>query len=200
MIINKKFNKDKLWFTSDPHYFHGGIIKFCNRPYFDSWEMNEALIGNWNMNIKADDDVFILGDFAFTGNIEKVLDIGYRLNGNKYLILGNHCYQSRLQREIFKKVFVEICDVATINVIDDELEEGSMNIFMSHYPHLYWMRNYIHLHGHIHSGPKSMASELPIFHPMRYDVGVDNNNFKPVSYDDIKTIITKQMLQNKFVK
>ena len=28
--------------------------------------------------------------------------------------------------------------------------------------------------------------------PTQYDVGVDNNNFKPISYREVKEIITKQ--------
>lgn len=33
--------------------------------------------------------------------------------------------------------------------------------------------------------------------PTQYDVGVDNNNFKPVSFEQVKMIIEKQIEQSK---
>lgn len=47
-------------------------------------------------------------------------------------------------------------------------------------------------HGHVHSGKLSTSREVCKFNPLRYDIGVDNNNFKPISYEEIKIIITKQ--------
>lgn len=63
-------------------------------------------------------------------------------------------------------------------------------LVMSHYPMLSWngkARGAIMLHGHIHSrGDRTNARnrdrERPIF---RYDVGLDANDYKPVSRDQI---------------
>ena len=63
-------------------------------------------------------------------------------------------------------------------------------LVMSHYPMLSWngkARGAIMLHGHIHSrGDRANARnrdrERPIF---RYDVGLDANEYKPVSRDQI---------------
>ena len=44
----------------------------------------------------------------------------------------------------------------------------------------------------IHTGPNSTSSEKAPFHPLRIDVGVDNSNYKPISYQEVKDIINKQ--------
>ena len=38
------FNKDKLFFTSDTHFFHANIIKHCNRPFTNTYEMNKQIV------------------------------------------------------------------------------------------------------------------------------------------------------------
>lgn len=198
MKIKYKFNKDKLWFTSDCHFYHENIIKYCNRPFNNAEEMNEVLIKNWNELVKPDDDVIIAGDMIHSGNLDLVYDILDKLNGSKWLTFGNHCYQNKFERDEICKKFNHHCwDAMDIQVKDSELEDGLMKIHIQHYPCEFWTRGAIHLYGHVHSGPLSTGSEVCKFNPMRYDIGVDNNDFKPISYEEIKVIITKQLLQNK---
>ena len=87
--MNFKFNAEHTFFTSDTHFNHANIIRFCNRPFKDVEQMNEVMITNWNNAISKDDTVFHLGDFCLGGAAEwtKILD---RLNGKIYLIMGNH--------------------------------------------------------------------------------------------------------------
>lgn len=78
----------KTWLTSDPHFWHSNVIKYCNRPFATSEEMNEALVRNWNAVVAPEDLVYVLGDFALAARaVETILP---RLNGRKILILGNH--------------------------------------------------------------------------------------------------------------
>ena len=87
--MNFKFNAEHTFFTSDTHFNHANIIRFCNRPFKDVEQMNEVMIANWNSVIGKDDTVFHLGDFCLGGAAEwtKILE---RLNGKIYLIMGNH--------------------------------------------------------------------------------------------------------------
>ena len=87
--MNFKFDGSRVYFTSDTHFNHANIIRYCQRPFKDVTDMNEAMIANWNRTVGDDDIVFHLGDFCLGGAAEwtQILD---RLNGKIYLILGNH--------------------------------------------------------------------------------------------------------------
>lgn len=77
-----------IWFTSDPHYYHANVIKYCNRPYADVNEMNEGLIKNWNAVVSREDTVICLGDFSMAFRAVEI--ITPRLAGSKILVPGNH--------------------------------------------------------------------------------------------------------------
>lgn len=195
MKIRINFDKDKLFFTSDPHFHHSNIIEFCNRPWGDIKTHDLTLIENWNNIVPEDGIVFCGGDFIWTGNIDRVKDVVDRLNGKIYLTLGNHDYKNRLDREIFKSIFEDVQDIYYFTVKDEELEQEHADFMICHYPIMFWRSGYFQLHGHVHSGPKSEASEKVPFHPMRYDIGVDNNNYKPISYHELKVIFTKYSMK-----
>lgn len=78
-----------MFVTSDHHFFHKNIIEYESRPFKDVEEMNKVMIEKWNSVVSDDDTVIHLGDFALTSfdNTKEVFD---QLNGNKYLIMGNH--------------------------------------------------------------------------------------------------------------
>lgn len=198
MKIKYKFNKDKLWFTSDLHFYHENIIKYCNRPFKNALEMNDVLIQNWNSCVKPDDDIIIGGDFIHTGNLQLIRSLLDKLNGDKWLVYGNHDYQNKLERdEICKRFNYHCWDAMDFQVEDDEIEDGFLKFHISHYPCEFWTRGAIHLHGHIHSGPTSLSSEQLSFKPMRYDIGIDNNGYFPISYEEVKIKITKRLLGTK---
>ena len=66
-----------IWFTSDLHFGHRNVIRFCQRPFEDEKHMGPKLIENWNNTVGDNDIVFVLGDtfwFNDSRNIKKVLD------------------------------------------------------------------------------------------------------------------------------
>jgi calcineurin-like phosphoesterase family protein len=166
-----------IWFTSDTHFGHTNIIRYCNRPFTDIDEMNNTIIRNWNSVVKHGDIIYHLGDFSLEKGLEKGNDIDKytkRLNGNICLIHGNH------DKSIKKST--KITQLGTR--YDLKLKEKPYLIILSHYAMRVWNRCHYgtwHLYGHSHG----MLSD----HLLSMDVGVDCNNFTPISLTEIKTIM-----------
>ena len=156
--------------------------------------MNDVMIANWNSVISKDDTVFHLGDFCLGSAAEwtKILD---RLNGKIYLIMGNHDLKNIRQGFIsrFEHVAMQM-----------RIEIGKKRIYLCHYPFLCFEGGYKddvwQLFGHVHTRRSNSgidAGRLQYLYPTQYDVGVDNNNFTPVSFGQVKRIIDKQVEQSK---
>lgn len=193
--MKTKYNstEDKLFFTSDTHWGHSNIIKFCNRPYESVEEMNEKLIENWNSVVPEDGIVFHLGDFAF-GGYPLWKSVCERLNGKKHLIVGNHDMKNlRAGAEaLFDSVNMQL-----------QLNIDGRAVYLNHYPFLCYggaWRNADNavwqLFGHVHSGPDSAGKDsdrLNHMFPYQYDVGVDNNNYAPISWAMVQEKIAYQV-------
>jgi len=191
MNIKQIFDPKDCFYTSDDHFYHENIIKFCHRPYYNADTMNAELITNWNNVVPPNANVFVAGDMIHTGNIKYIKEIYDVLNGKIWLVLGNHCYQNKFDRKEIVDLFEgRIFDTLTIKVGTSFNPE---RFFISHYPHLYWPRGCKHLYGHVHSGPNSTSNEVVPFHPLRYDIGVDNNNYTPISHEQLIKIFDGQM-------
>ncbi len=77
-----------IWVISDTHFGHENIIKYCDRPFANSKEMDDCMLTYWNETVKETDKVYHLGDVYFgRGTGEYILP---KLKGKKRLILGNH--------------------------------------------------------------------------------------------------------------
>lgn len=171
-----------IYFTSDLHLGHENIIRYCNRPFKDAIEMNHAIIDNWNDTVSDNDEVYILGDLCMSG-VKIVESYLHRMKGIKYLIRGNHDY------------FVDKYKGDDFVWIKDyhELRYNKNLLVLCHYPFLEWNgynRGSIHLHGHQHNHHDYNVNQVDA-RINRYDVGVDANNFTPVSIDKIIKFFNK---------
>ena len=193
-VLKLNSSEVNIFFTSDLHFGHKNILKYCNRPGNSVEEMDEGLIQNWNNTVGKDDIIFNLGDFAFASN-QRWRELISRLNGKHYLILGNHDevrYPGDFILELFEGVYPEL----TLNI-------DGRYVYLHHYPYLCYggaWRNpdnaVYQLFGHVHSGSNSSGKDsdrLIHLFPYQYDVGVDNNDYKPVSWNQVKEIIRKQV-------
>ena len=156
------------FFTADTHFGHANIIKYCNRPFKDTDEMNEALIANWNNVVSEGDTVYHLGDFSFRGYHR----YRNRLNGNIVLLQGNH--DDELQTNI-KELVIAL--------------NGKI-WYMCHIPPLENRQKYC-LCGHIHEKWKSKK----IGNKIIINVGVDVWNFKPITIYDILKEVNRRIIE-----
>ena len=197
----------KVFFTSDTHFSHKNILKgvtsWGTRPFSSPKEHDDYLIERWNKTVPEDGVVFHLGDFCFA-SMTRWESIRKRLNGKIYLVLGNHDMRNiSTYSKRALALFEDIAPQMLINVC------GQM-IYLNHFPFLCMDGVYSYndtptwqLFGHVHSGPDSkgrdMARLIHLF-PSQYDVGVDNNDYTPVSFTKVKNIIAAQRLQRLLYK
>lgn len=130
-------------YIADWHYGHENILAFDNRPFVTVEEMNQALIDNWNVEVKPEDTVYVLGDMFWCKPSEAV-PILKQLNGNKVLVKGNH---DRTGNKDFDRCFIKITDYL-------EIDDNGRKVVLSHYP-IPCFKNHFsgwyHLYGHVHN-------------------------------------------------
>jgi len=99
----------KTFFTSDTHFNHESILKYCARPWSSVSEMNEALISFWNEVVTPEDTVYHLGDFAM-GDRDLIPSVLSRLNGRIILIRGNHdkTYSLKYFPEVHDRIVLDM--------------------------------------------------------------------------------------------
>lgn len=197
----KKLDKpsEKIFFTADPHFGHEWIRKFNNRPFLSVEGMDKALIYNWNKVVPTDGLTFVVGDIGST-NEARIVEIFQQLNGDKILIRGNH--DDDYSDDILNKIFIEMYDILYLRVKDD-LQSVFNYMVLCHYPMLDWQNSFEgswQLFGHIHTRDEVAefkTVQIKLF-DTQYDVGVDNNNFKPISFHALKMIIERQKGDTNF--
>jgi calcineurin-like phosphoesterase family protein len=157
------------FFTSDEHYDHQNIIEYCNRPFHSTDEMNETLITNHNAVVKPWDRTIHAGDFTLRKATfaHKVID---QLNGTHIFLQGSHDYwlpknSPTIWARTIKHQHIVVC----------------------HYAMRTWAKSHFNswqLYGHSHG-------RLPP-EGKQWDIGVDNNNYTPISFDQIVEIMKHQ--------
>lgn len=169
-----------VWFTSDTHYCHAGIVKFASRPFADVGEMDEAMVHNWNAVVRPGDLVYHLGDFAFCPG-DRAAKIASRLTGQKYLVFGNHDKRLRKHRP-FVDQWLWTRDLSEIDV-------DGQKIVLCHYAMKVWNRSHHgawQLYGHSHG---TMRDDP---HALQLDVGVDCWDYMPVAFETIRAHMSKK--------
>ena len=200
----KHNNGKKIFFVSDTHWNHENILKFCKRPFEDVEEMNQKMIENWNSVVPTDGLVYHLGDFCW-GGFQLWKQIREQLNGEIVLIKGNHCLKNLTPtaHDLFKHVAFQM-----------RIEIEGRRVWLNHFPFLCYSGTYrdfngleFNLFGHIHlsnvkernTGRDCERSYQMLF-PTQYDVGVDFNNFTPISWNEVNEKITQQIKSNNNLK
>ncbi len=135
-----KLPKLPFYITSDSHFFHDNIIKYCQRPY----DHEIMMVTRWQRVVPWDATVLHLGDLFFGGDLgyEKFkTSIAPRLTGKKYLILGNHDKRNRDYEALGFTVLKPF-----------SVDYRGYEVSFDHYPKLIPIGDKrLHLHGHIHN-------------------------------------------------
>lgn len=158
-----------IYFTSDTHFDHGNVIKYCERPFRDVDDMNQTLVDRWNARVRPSDTVFHLGDFCMKG-AERIKHWRSQLNGRVVLLRGNHDrslgVMAKCGFEPFSKLAIDIAG------------------------HTWWMAHIPNPHlgprqlcGHVHEAWRFRRSAAGCIF---VNVGVDQWNYAPVSYQELE--------------
>lgn len=184
-----------IFFAGDHHLYHdfmvtgalnedgtpalkedGTLLAPPPRPMFSSVEeMTETIIVRHNEVVSRGDIVYAVGDFALKCSLEQARKARRRMNGNFYLVEGNH-------DQIAVKIPEEFVWIKQLARIKPKGHGEVPPIVLCHYAMRVWHGSHKgtwHLYGHSHG-------QLPeIDHSLSYDVGLDTSNFYPTSIQQV---------------
>ena len=170
---------NRQFFIADTHFGSDSIIRYENRPFDSTVEMDKALINNWNKTVDNGDTVFVLGDFCESGNEKRILS---KLNGTKILIRGNH--DDRTSSFYRKAGFEEVYDMPV-------LYNGFF--MLSHQPrYINLNMPYVNIFGHVHNNPMYRD-----YSKQHFCVSVERINYTPISYSEILRKIDEPISKQK---
>lgn len=194
------------WWTSDHHFSHTNIIKFCDRPYRDKigepvpHYMNLELVRLHNETVNETDKVWFLGDLAL-GHWQKNLAWAKQCAGQKIFLTGNH--DKNFQKNPEQKTsphddtYKELGNFETIlhGTQKITLMDGTA-VNVSHFPYHDPTHNDLRyqnhrpvddgswlIHGHVHEKWRQKGRMI--------NVGVDAWAGKPVNEETIIELINK---------
>lgn len=176
----------EIWFWADCHFSHANIIKYCNRPFQSVEEMDEILVARWNDRVSNSDKIYLLGDFMFTRRKNEPDALLDRLNGQKFLIIGNHDAKPTRNAKGWNATY----RLKKI-VVDNQ------KIVLCHYPMFSWQGS-CHgswmLHGHCHG----TLQTAPVYSGVDWnkllmkDVGADVCPY-PLSFEEIRDEMNRKI-------
>jgi calcineurin-like phosphoesterase family protein len=198
----------KRYYSSDWHLGHVNMTRagkdLCGRPFDTPDEMNEAIVTYANEATKPEDELYILGDIAM-GKLDESLPWLTRVHCRLILLPGNHdrfsfAYQrkgdrsAKVAREAerygqYGDVWLET-EGKPSEFIAPFISPSGWPVKMSHYPYVGdshgedrhsdmrpRQEGSALIHGHVHEEWQTRDN--------MFNVGVDVNNFKPVSEEEL---------------
>lgn len=200
-LVVKNFN---VWFTSDTHYNHSNICSATTKwddnhkgssklRMFNSLEdMNQTLVNNINDVVNENDYLFHLGDFSF-GGFDSISEFRNQINcKNVILILGNHDHHIQRNKHNVQKLFLNVYNYLELDlrIPNSDKTVTKHNFILFHYPINSWPNlsiGYTHLHGHVH-----LPKDKRLGQGKSLDVGVDGNDLRPISLNEVLDIMQQQ--------
>ena len=173
-----------VYFTSDHHFYHENIIKYCNRPFRSVGEMHDQMIAKWNKAVPNDARVYYLGDFGW-GDRDSIEAVLVELNYDQLVwVPGNH---DRSVTWIDKLASMATQVVAMNGPM--RVNHGGREYIISHepVPKDDMQMGDVNLHGHIHCHRLVRRDAGCLW----FNVGVDMNKFRPWRLSEIEARMKK---------
>jgi len=186
------------YFTSDTHFGHANIIRYCDRPFSDVRAMDLAMLSNLQQILTDDDDLYFIGDWCMNPKYYGLIrSVPFR---HLFFILGNHDRGGKLKDQL------EIDGLSERVTVENDLfvEIEGKPFYLVHRP-IQASDEMPTLCGHVHEKwtlqepggevreykreGESQAKTLT--HPV-LNVGVDRQKFCPLSELEVVELITKQ--------
>ena len=167
-----------IYYISDLHFGHRNVIAMDGRPFETIEQMDATLIRLWNERVTDEDDVYIVGDFAYRNNYTATWYLR-QLKGRKHLIIGNHdryTIQDTKAMEYFASV------EKMIRVVDND-----RIVSLCHFPVAEWKgkrRGGYHVHGHLHIR-RDEVYEFMSRYDKALNAGCMINGYRPVTLDEL---------------
>lgn len=159
----------KTFVIADTHFGHPNIIKYCDRPFVTTGEMDRQLIEKWNSVVGKDDIVYHLGDFAL-GNITKVSEYRKQLKGKIFLIQGNH--DDYNIKRYYEAGFDKVYDKPII--YQDFFILSHRPLFVTE------SMPYANIYGHVHNNP-----EYTDYSSNTFCVSAERISYTPILFDEV---------------
>ena len=176
-----------IWLTSDQHFGHANVIRYCSRPFDGLEAMHAALIARHNERVAPDDDVWHLGDFSLDARLVPVFLP--RLRGRHHLVAGNHdachpCHRrhAAAAARYLRHGFVEVVERSSLGrFLLCHLPYEGDSTHEARYPEFRpadegsWL-----LHGHVHEAWRVRGRMI--------NVGVDVWDYAPVRLEELEAL------------
>lgn len=189
-----RFKSSEVVFTSDTHFGHANIIKYCDRPFEfpETVEMDMIMMGGFMDYDALGKTLIHLGDFVF--NPSYVRDCGWRPGGKHILILGNHdryANDGGQYRSLYQEFFTDILGTSyEWRTFSKQIWVDDIPILLSHEPQRDLKGCKYNIYGHHHNNmirdPARFSPDYDwLFGSLNHiNVGVELTEYRPVSFSE----------------
>lgn len=170
--------KPKLYFTSDTHFSSERALELSKRPFASVEDMDWSMIERWNNTVNPKDTVWHLGDFGDNWPLDY-------LSGFVKCIIGN--YERDGKTKLDHESLEMTLDGPIRLDVDETFGDFKGSFILAHEPiaakeamnkeNKKSGEELLCLFGHIHGRQRIKKFGI--------DVGVDCNNYTPISLDDV---------------
>ena len=184
-------------YGSDFHWGHKNILRYDNRPWNNTEDMEHDMIELWNKTVAPDDMVYLLGDVVWSNKYLEWERILKQLSGKKFIVKGNHDKTQILE---LLKTNGLIEGWSHQEIIHDSDSNGKDRyVVLNHSPMPFFVNmhhdNTYHLYGHVHISwdaqcikhLRKQIEELYLHEIRMYNVGcmIRGMDYAPRTLDEI---------------